>query len=98
MEENNIRKSSIIKDILGEVERKENTIAIMEGFIDKVENKGYRITNIDMTGMSDRGDRFQHSLLIPGDLRDMFLTLVKAHYRKRIDELRKELDLVEIKL
>lgn len=98
MEENDVRKSSIIKDILGEVTRKENTIAFMEGFLGKVENEDYRITDVAMSGMSERGDSFQHSLIIPKDLKDTFLTLVKAHYRKRIDELKRELDSVEIKI
>ena len=91
-------KSEELERLLKDVRGMERRVEKMEDLITSMEERGYdKVSDmlVELTDVSGRKEK--HQLITNRDLADTIMTLVKAYYRKRIDELKRELDSVEIK-
>ena len=92
-------KSEELERLLKDVRGMERRVEKMEDLITSMEERGYdKVSDmlVELTDVSGRKEKRQ--LITNRDLADTIMTLVKAYYRKRIDELKRELDSVEIKI
>lgn len=90
-------KSEELESLLRDVHGMERRVERMEDLITSMEERGYNKVSDVVVEIADvSGRKEKHQLIINRDLEDTIMTLVKAYYLKRINEIGKELDNIKV--